>query len=50
MVNNYKLLNVVMNNSEADNWGDAVNEWTITDCSEDERQTSECICGKENIR
>ncbi len=50
MVNNYKLLNVVMNNSEADNWEDAVNEWTITDCSEDERQTSECICGKENIK
>lgn len=49
-MSNYKLINIVMHNSEACNWEDAVNEWEITDWSEDERQTSECVCGKEDIK
>ena len=39
-----------MENSEADNWDDAVDEWRITDWREDESQAYECICGKENIK
>lgn len=49
-MSSYKLLNIVMENSEADNWDDAVAEWRITDWCEDESQAHECICGKENIK
>lgn len=40
----------VINKSEGDKWEDAVMEWEIIDCEEDERSTEICICGKENIR
>lgn len=36
--------------SESDNWQDAVVEWDIEDCDEDLSCSSECVCGKENIK
>ena len=36
--------------SESDYWEDAVTEWEIDDCEEDDSCSSECICGKENIK
>ena len=41
-MSSYKLLNIVMENSEADNWDDAVAEWRITDWCEDESQAHWC--------
>lgn len=40
----------VINNSKSDNWQEAVTEWEIYDCEEDENCSEECICGKENIK
>lgn len=40
----------VINYSENEDWEDAVTEWEIDDCEEDESCSSECICGKENIK
>ncbi len=40
----------VLNNSESSTWEDAVKEWEISDCEEDQTATETCICGKENIR
>lgn len=39
----------VVNASEADNWHDAVREWTISNCVEDSSKTHSCICGKEEL-
>lgn len=47
-VNN--LIMTVIADSESDVWQDAVTEWEIYDCEEDESCSEECICGKENIR
>lgn len=44
------LINVVLNNSNSSNWTDAVREWKIEDCEEDDLCQSTCICGKENIK
>lgn len=44
------LVMTVINCSESDNWQDAVLEWDIEDCEEDLSCSSECICGKENIK
>ncbi|MDE7201347.1 MAG: hypothetical protein K2O91_05435 [Lachnospiraceae bacterium] len=44
------LIVTVINASESDEWQDAVGEWEIYDCEEDEDCCSTCICGKENIR
>lgn len=44
------LIMTVINNSEADNWDEAVMEWEIFDCEEDESCSERCICGKENIK
>ena len=43
------LICKVINKSESDNWDDAVMEWEIIDCEEDESCSEMCICGKENI-
>lgn len=43
------LVNSVINNSIADNWEDAVQEWDILDCFEDELREESCACGKENL-
>lgn len=44
------LIMTVINNSESDNWQEAVTEWEIYDCEEDDNCSEECICGKENIK
>lgn len=44
------LIMTVINHSESSCWEDAVAEWEIYDCEEDDRCSSECICGKENIK
>ena len=36
--------------SLADKWEDAVREWDIYDCDEDEEAETECMCGHEGIR
>ncbi len=40
----------VLNLSESDNWNEAVTEWELNFSSEDKNASSECVCGKENIR
>lgn len=44
------LLREVLDNSEANIWEEAVQEWWIEDVEEDECQDGVCICGKENLR
>ena len=44
------LINTVVEYSNSEYWEDAVNEWYIYDCEEDEELESSCICGKENLR
>lgn len=44
------LQNAVINSSEAAIWKNAVLEWDIADCEEDEELASSCICGKEELR
>lgn len=44
------LIQKVMDASNGDTWEEAVQEWEIFDCEEDEECASSCICGKENIR
>ncbi|GLC31137.1 hypothetical protein [Clostridium omnivorum] len=46
-----KSLNrMVIDNSVARYWNEAVYEWEIVDCIEDDYNESSCICGKENIK
>lgn len=45
-----KLIKTVVKHSESDCWKDAVKEWKIEDCEEDDSCTGRCICGKENIK
>lgn len=44
------LINEVLALSESDIWEFAVKEWKIADCEEDLSRSSDCICGKENLR
>lgn len=44
------LIKNVIDNSTGKTWNDAVKEWEIYDCEEDESACSSCICGKESIR
>jgi len=44
------LIQAVLDNSVARYWNEAVYEWEITDCVEDDYNESSCICGKENIK
>lgn len=44
------LIQTVIDNSESSDWENAVQEWGILDCEEDETVESCCICGKENIK
>lgn len=44
------LIKRVIQNSESSTWEDAVEEWEIIDCEEDENSSEICICGKENIK
>lgn len=44
------LIMRVVQNSESNLWEEAVIEWEIFDCEEDEFCSEKCICGKENIK
>jgi len=44
------LIRSVIDNSNSNVWENAVLEWDIDDCEEDEDLKSSCICGKENLR
>lgn len=44
------LLKVVIEKSVANDWENAVLEWDIEDCEEDDYNESTCVCGKENIK
>lgn len=44
------LIQKVLDSSESQYWNDAVLEWEIADCDEDDELSSSCICGKENLR
>ena len=45
-----KMIQTVVKYSESNYWKDAVNEWRIDDCEEDDSCSGRCICGKENIK
>lgn len=44
------LICKVIYKSESNNWDNAVMEWEIIYCEEDEKFSEICICGKENIK
>jgi len=44
------LIQKVIEASHSNTWEDAVQEWEIADCEEDDDCCSSCICGKEGIR
>lgn len=44
------LIKTVIDASDASIWDNAVLEWDIIDCEEDGACSSQCICGKENIK
>lgn len=44
------LIVTVIEHSDGEYWEDAVTEWEIDDCEEDVSCSSECVCGKENIK
>lgn len=44
------LLRRVIELSESNYWEDAVTEWEIIDCYEDETLSESCICGKERLK
>ncbi len=52
MSNSYRnnLIQKVLDESESNTWDDAVQEWVIDDCEEDDELQSSCICGKEDLR
>lgn len=52
MKNNYllNLIKRVIDHSIANTWEEAVYEWELVDCEEDQSASSQCICGKENIK
>lgn len=45
-----RLIDTVISNSVSNTWKDAVTEWEIIDCEEDNTYSGECICGKENLK
>lgn len=45
-----RMIITVINKSESNVWEEAVTEWEIYDCEEDESCSERCICGKENIK
>ncbi|KGL43562.1 hypothetical protein [Listeria newyorkensis] len=46
----YKLFKEVVDNSNSDVWEDAVKEWMIGDCREDDNMLESCVCGKEHLK
>lgn len=53
-MSNYRLIEVVVSQSEADTWNEARKEWCIADCHDNgcdhDAQWGDCICGHHNIR
>lgn len=45
-----KLIDAIVENSEADTWDDAVQEWSMIHCSVDSSCSSQCVCGQESIK
>ena len=45
-----RLIESVIEFSEAKDWNSAVQEWRIHDFAEDDTLIESCICGKENLR
>ncbi|WP_270638036.1 hypothetical protein [Limosilactobacillus mucosae] len=48
--NYWDLIEVVLANSSAKDWGTAKTEWTIVDFEVDETATSKCVCKKEGLK
>ena len=46
----YKLIDAIVSNSEANNWEDAVQEWSMIGCKIDQSCSSQCVCGQESIK
>lgn len=44
------LIQCVIDESDASDWENAVLEWEVFDCEEDETLQSSCVCGKEKLR
>lgn len=44
------LIRRVLDASHGRTWEEAVREWEIVDCEEDEQCDAFCVCGKEHIR
>lgn len=44
------LIQRVLDLSHYDTWQKAVDEWVILSCKEDVQSSSQCVCGKENLR
>ena len=44
------LIEKVVKLSVSNKWEDAVLEWEILKCEEDEESSSTCVCGKDNIK
>lgn len=44
------LIRRVLDASHGRTWEEAVKEWKIIDCEEDEQCDAFCVCGKEHIR
>ena len=44
------LIKTVMDKSWGNTWEEAVQEWDIIDCAEDNSLSRSCICGKEQIK
>ena len=45
-----QLLKSVLEKSKSQIWEEAVKEWEIQDCDEDETCSTRCVCGKEGLR
>lgn len=45
-----RLVEIVLHNSVADNWKEAVLEWVVVDCRIDERRNHSCVCGQEKLQ
>ena len=44
------LIQSVLHNSQSKIWEEAVLEWEVYDCDEDDTCSTKCICGKEGLR
>lgn len=49
-INYDNLVEAVLEKSESKIWEEAVKEWEVYDCREDENCSTRCVCGKEGLR